>query len=78
MSELDMPIKSQSEYGTPPEGMEDQCCAMCEGKTADELEQIGNYFSKKSSEMRQGMAKNITYEDFLKLCKGDRMEEESE
>jgi hypothetical protein len=72
----DMPPKMPTEYGTPPEGMEEQCCSMCEGKTADELEQLSNYFSKKSSEMRSGMASTVTYEDFLKMTNGDRMMEE--
>ena len=75
MSETDMPPKMPQEYGTPPAGMEDQCCAMCEGKTADELEQLGSYFSKKSSEIRSGLASKVTYEEFEKITKGDRESE---
>jgi hypothetical protein len=75
MNDYPTPIASPTEYGSPPKGMEDECCAMCEGKTADELDQLSNYFGKKSSEMRQGLASKVTYEDFEKITKGDRESE---
>lgn len=63
-------------YGQPPEGMEDQCCAMCEGKTAEQLDQLSSFFGKKSSEMRQKLESTVTYDEFLKMTKGDREETE--
>lgn len=78
MNDMEMPTNSVTKYGAPPPGTEDQCCSMCEGKTAEELSQIADYFSKKASDMRSGLSSKVTYEEFLKLCEGDRESNEED
>jgi hypothetical protein len=65
---------SPTEYGTPPEGTEEQCSKLCEGKTISDLRKIADYFNNEASKMEDTMRNDVTMEEFEKLKKDSSIE----
>lgn len=63
-----------SEYGTPPEGCEEQCSKLCEGKTISDIRRIADYFQNEASKMEDTMRNDVTMEEFEKLKKDSSTE----
>lgn len=72
------PAMPMNTYGAAPASCAEECEEMCKGKTADELSQIGDYFSKKASDLRNELTKNVTMEDYEGMIKGKEEEPEEE